>query len=91
MAGSVGICSPRVRTASDRLTRDDLENFQVEMESYILSYKDRIDALWQFHSYNGEPQDGEDATTDKMAPHIPHLLRNAELWGIMLKYFQVAR
>ena len=23
----------------------------------------------------------------KMAPHIPHLLRNAELWGIMLKYF----
>eukprot|EP00974_Lingulodinium_polyedra_P128284 11205463-Lingulodinium_polyedra.AAC.1 len=75
------------RGKCDFLSSDELVAFRADIHDYITGMIRRGERLWMFGSYG---EDGSDMH-EKRAPCIPTLLKNLELWLLLLKHMKTGR
>ena len=80
------VSSMACRGCSDRLSASQIDGLTRDLGAYIS--RKCPQELWKFGSY-GDPAtvNMEECTSSKMAPVLGDLVKNADLWLTLLKYF----
>ena len=64
----------RKRSCADTLDSVGRHDLAADLTTYVLTFADKPQELWQFHSYGNSTDDDETEMTDKMSPQIDDIL-----------------